>query len=146
MQYPPNMDPLIIPLCDAINSLPDTHTKFSCQGHFGEDWNRETYVLLESKLPTCINLLIEAFKPVRQVGNSKFQDKIGDWDYDDWGIELDYEDNELWDCPQQHCVQDRDMIRVCLRRKTLYTTDEELKKSLEHKVWRINQLRNYYKI
>lgn len=146
MKYPKDMDPLIIPLCDAINELPETFTRFSCQGHFGEDWNREAYVLLESRLPTCINLLIEVFKPIRQMCNSKYQDKIGDWDYDDWRIELDYEDNELWDDPQHHCVQDRDMIRVCFRRKTLYTTDEELKKSFEHKVWRISQLRKYYGI
>lgn len=143
MLYPNNMDPLIIPLCDAINELPETHTKFSCQGHPGKDYDRESYILVESKLPRCINLLIETFSPILQMCKSKHEDKIGDWDLDVWKIELDYEDNEMED-PGQRCVQSRDTIRVCFRRKTLYTTDEELKKAFDHKIWRIKALRKYY--
>ena len=31
--YPKSMDPLMIPLCDALNSLPGVTTVDSCQGH-----------------------------------------------------------------------------------------------------------------
>ena len=143
MTYPKNMDPLIIPLCDEINKLPETQTKFSCQGHPGYDYDREAYVLVESKLPRCINLLIEAFSPILQMCNSKQEDKIGDWDHDAWRIELDYEDNEMED-PSERYVQDRDTIRVTFRRKTLHTTDEEMAKAFDHKIWRIRELRKYY--
>lgn len=144
MNYPEDMDPLIIPLCDAINELPETQTKFSCQGHASSAaWNREAYVLIESKRINCVNLLIEAFSPVLQMLNSEHKDKIGDWDYDAWGVELDYEDNECEDSSLR-CVQDRNTLRVCFRRKTLHTTDEETKQAFDHKIWRIKALRAYY--
>jgi len=33
MPYPSNIDPEVVPLCDALNSIPGVETTYSCSGH-----------------------------------------------------------------------------------------------------------------
>lgn len=143
MNYPADMDPLMIPLCDEINKLPDTWTKWSCQGHetSKSGYAMTAYVVVNTLDISVMNMLYEAFNPVRQCCPKPHPDKIGDFNDDNWRAEFSYLVHEL----QGEKDQDINVLKVCFRRGK-FISDEESKKSFSHKIWRIQQLRNYYKI
>lgn len=144
MQYPPDMDPLIVPLCDAINDLPCTYTIFSCQGHEVMDKEyieRKPYVMLMTYSIEVANLLIEAFCPMRQMLKRVHEDKIGDWSDDNWRVHVDFHDIEMEDVEPQPL----NALRLSFNRPT-WVSDNEAIEAFAHKIWRINKLRCYYDI
>lgn len=150
MQYPPDMDPLIVPLCDAINDLPCTQTIFSCQGHKVTDkeyieqfgiTEHTPYVMLITYSIEVANLLIEAFCPVRQMLKRVHKDKIGDWNGDIWKVHVDFHDIEMED------EEPQPLNALCLSfNRPTWVSDKEAIEAFAHKIWRINKLRCYYDI
>lgn len=140
MNYPRDMDPLIIPLCDEINRLNNTRTRYSCQGH--DDGLSRPYVMIISRSINEVNLLLEAFVPVRQMLKPVHKDKIGDWDSDSWEVNLDYEDVEMPDLTPQP----RNLLKVTFTKTPSYGSEAEKVKGFQHKIDRIRALRDYYGI
>jgi len=141
MNYPRDMDPLIIPLCDEINRLNNTRTRYSCQGH--DDGLSRPYVMILSRSINEVNLLLEAFVPMRQELKPVHKDKIGDWDNDSWDVDLGYEDIEM---PELLKPQDRNLLRVSFIKTHSYGSEAEKLKGFQHKIDRIRALRDYYGI
>ena len=59
-QYPPDMDKDMIPLCDALNSLPGVRTFFCCSGH-GRGNEGEFYICMGCSNMRSLKRVIRAF-------------------------------------------------------------------------------------
>lgn len=59
-QYPSDMDKDMIPLCDALNSLPGVRTFFCCSGH-GRGNEGEFYICMGCSNMRSLKCIIRAF-------------------------------------------------------------------------------------
>ena len=64
-RYPPDMDKDMIPLCDALNSLPGVRTFFCCSGH-GRGNEGEFYISMGCSSMQSFRRVVESFNVRRR--------------------------------------------------------------------------------
>lgn len=82
-QYPSDMDKDMIPICDALNSLPGVRTFFCCSGH-GRGYEGEFYICMGCSSTPSMKRILRAFD--HEVNDSSYNVEV---DHLFWPLEDD---------------------------------------------------------
>ena len=85
-EYPLDMDKDMIPLCDALNSLPGVRTFFCCSGH-GRGNKGEFYVMMGCSSVRSLKRVVKAFSPFARKDDASIATRYRvEMEYDFWPL------------------------------------------------------------
>lgn len=78
--YPKDIDPEVVPLCDALNSIPGVETSYSCSGHgtFAET-RRSFHVTVLCHSAEAMNHVLHLVNPRRYSGGASKGQQGSPW-------------------------------------------------------------------